>query len=252
MSTNSPGHSAFIGIVEDGLVGDRRRRRVDLVVDHRELAGREVLPVGALGDDFDVALSQLGANLGERGRGQRKADPDRADLVDGDNPGRVGRVHDVAEIDEARPDAAVDRRSDGAVAQLHLREIDLRLIGVHGTPILLDERRLSIELLVSHRILGDQTVIALQIELRILEQRLILDFHRLRLRERRRIGTRIDFGDDVPGVDLLALGEIHLEDLAVHPALDQNAIEGLHRAQGRKINRHVGVCGQVGHYGDAG
>jgi hypothetical protein len=139
-----------------------------------------------------------------------------------------------------------------AVAQLHLRKIDLRLIGVHGTPILLDERRLSIELLVSHRILGDQTVIALEIELRIIEQRLILDFHRLRLRERRRIGTRINLGDDVPGVDLLALGEIHLEDLAVHPALDQNAIEGLHRAQGRKINRHVGVCGQVGHYGDAG
>ena len=76
-----PRPQPFIGIVEDGLVGDRRRRRVDLIVDHRELAGREVLPVGALGNDFDVALSQLGANLGERGRGQRKADPDRADLL---------------------------------------------------------------------------------------------------------------------------------------------------------------------------
>ena len=71
------------------------------------------------------------------------------------------------------------------------------------------------------------------------------------MRERRRIGTRIDFGDDVAGVDLLALGEVDLDDLAVDPALNQNAVEGLHRAQAGKINRHVGLAGQAGHHRDA-
>jgi hypothetical protein len=204
------GPQRLVGILEAGLVDDRRGRRVDLVVDHRELAGREFAAVGIGGDNLDVALPQPAANLGQRGRGQREADPDRADLVDGDDTGRVGRAHDVADVDEARADPAVDRRADAAVAELHLRQIDLRLIGVDGALKLLGQRRLGVELLMGDRILGDQAAVALEIELRVLQHRLILDLHRLRLRQRRRVGARIDLGDGVPSMDLLSLGEIHL------------------------------------------
>jgi hypothetical protein len=66
-----PGPQCLVGIVEGSLVGDGRRRRVNLVVDHCELAGPQVAPVAILGNNGDVALLQSGTNLRKRRRSKR-------------------------------------------------------------------------------------------------------------------------------------------------------------------------------------
>ena len=79
----------------------------------------------------------------------------------------------VARIDLAQTDAARHRRRDARVDQVELEGIDVRLVRLHRAFVLLDERRLRVDLLARDRVLREQRLIALQVEPRGLQQRLV-------------------------------------------------------------------------------
>jgi hypothetical protein len=65
-----------------------------------------------------LLLGAVDADHGFFGQGEDQGD--RIDLVDDHQAIGIGRVHDIARIDQARTDAAGEWRIDGGVAQLHL------------------------------------------------------------------------------------------------------------------------------------
>ena len=81
--------------------------------------------------------------------------------------------------------------------------------------------------------------IAGEVALRLAEQRLVLGQLPLRLRQRRLVGARIDLGEEVAGVDHLALGEPDLLQVAGDLGLDGHGLERRHRSQGVDGQRHV-------------
>src|SRR5215472_13990710 len=139
-------------------------------------------------------------------------------------------MHEVADIDQLRAEASIDRRTDIAIAEIELGRVDLCLIALYGGLQLRYQRPLVV-IALSRLITGpDELLIALQLELSPCQLRLVLLFGCLRLLQLRLIGTGIDLEQRVPGTDLLAFLEIDLDDLAVDPALDGDRVVRLDRA----------------------
>ena len=89
-------------------------------------------------------------------------------------PVGVGGVHDVARVDQAQPDAAVDGRGDAAVNQLQLGVVDGRLVGLDRAFLSADRGDLRVQLLLGDGILRQQRFVAVQIDARVGEQRLVV------------------------------------------------------------------------------
>ena len=81
--------------------------------------------------------------------------------------------------------------------------------------------------------------VAGEVALRLAEQRLVLGQLPLGLRQRRLVGARIDLGEEVAGLDRLALGEPDLLQIAGDLGLDGHGLERRHRSQGVDGQRHV-------------
>ncbi len=92
------------------------------------------------------------------------------DLGDHHDARRVGRMHDVALIDQPETGAAVDRRLDRRVVELGLRIVDRRLIALDQRLGLRDQGVLGVDLLVGSEVFLRQIQEACQIELGILER----------------------------------------------------------------------------------
>ncbi len=107
------------------------------------------------------------------------------------------------------------RCSHAAVGELQLRVVDRRLVGLDRALVLADERLLRVDLLLRDRVLGKQRAIALEIDLRVLEQRLVLRHLPLRLPELDLERPRVDLGQQVAGLHDLALLERDLHELPV-------------------------------------
>src|SRR6185437_8429455 len=60
--------------------------------------------------------------------------------------------------------------------------------------------------------------------------------------------SRIDLEQRVAGLDLLALGEVDLDDLTVDPAFHRDGVEGLNGADAADVDRHVARLGGAGRY----
>ena len=99
---------------------------------------------------------------------------DRLQLRDDGDAGAVGRLHVIARIDQAQPDAAGHRRDDVAIDDVELLLIDLRLVELHRALVLLHDVDLILVLLAGDRILLGQFLVALEIDLRLREQALIV------------------------------------------------------------------------------
>src|SRR5439155_23248643 len=110
---------------------------------------------------------------------QGEDDRDRLQLGYDDDAVRITRLDVIAGVNLAQPDAAGDRRDDTAIGQVQLLGVDLRLIGLHDRRLLLHRRRLSIQGLAGDRVLCDERLIALQIDLGVFQRRLILGQLRL-------------------------------------------------------------------------
>jgi hypothetical protein len=108
-------------------------------------------------------------------------------------------------------------------------------------------RDLLIVLLARLKTGGQQLLVALEIELRALELRLVARLHGLRLLERRLERALIDLEQRIARLDLLALVEQHLGDLAVDAGAYRHCLERLHGAEPAHVNRHVLRLRRAGH-----
>ena len=165
------------------LQADRRRRRVDLVVDDLERARAERLRAVALQrlDDERRPAALRRRDARQVVLRQREEHRDRIELRDDDDARRVGGVHDVARVDLAHARDAVDGRLDARVVELQLRVLDLRLVALHGAAQLLDGRALVVDLLLRDELLRDDGLVALEVALRAAQLRRVARERRLGL-----------------------------------------------------------------------
>ncbi len=173
---------------------------------------------------------------------QGENDRDRLELGDDDNAVGIARLHVIAGIDLAQPDPPADRRDDVAVDEVELLGVDLRLIGLNGADILLHQRRLRVEDLPGDRVFRDQGAVARQIDLGILEQRLIFCQLPFGLLERDLVGTRIDLSEKIALVDDLAFLEGDFGQLAGDLGLDRHRRERGDRTEPAEHDRHIALA----------
>ncbi len=156
---------------------------------------------------------------------------DGVELRDHHQTIRIAGMHDVSRIHQPQTHQAGDRRRDVAVNQIQLGAVDLRLVGLDGAFILSHQRLLGVELLLRNRVLLHQRLVSIQIEVRVLEQRLIVDQLSFGLLQLHFIRPRIDLHQQVALMNDLPLFELHFHELPVHPALHRDGVDGRYRAQ---------------------
>ena len=106
------------------------------------------------------------------------------------------------------------------VDEIQLRIVDRGLVGADRPFQLVGGGLLGVHLLLRHRAgIIQQTLEALVIQSRIFELRLVAEQTGLGLIERHLERPRIDDGQQVPLIDVLAFFEIDLRQLSIHPAL---------------------------------
>ena len=170
--------------------------RIDLVVDRHQRSRRDLRS--------PLAIVRIDGNLAARAEapqdrlqavfGYAEHERDRLELGDDDEAARVGRLDDVARIDQPQADATGDRRRDPAVRELQLDRVDLPHVHLDGRFGLVDDHLLRVELLPGDHFQLSQPLIALEIEARVREIGLIARELPFRLRELRLEGAGIDLG----------------------------------------------------------
>ena len=91
---------------------------------------------------------------------QREDHVDRVDLADHHQAVGVGRVHDIAGVDQAGADAAGDRRGDGGEGELHAGVVDLGLVVLDRGGELVDRGALGVQRLLGGGVFLDQALVA--------------------------------------------------------------------------------------------
>ena len=219
---------------------DRARGLIDLIVDQQELTFGELFPIVLIErQDRHIATqhrfahrSKIALRQGEHGRAwlDLRKHGERTD---------VGGVDDVADVELAEADHAVDRRRDGCIIELRLRRLDRRLVGIDAGLGDIDLGLLRVDVLLRFVALDRQGLKARQVFLHVDELRLILALFRYRLIQRRFQRGRIDLGQDIAFMNLLALTEVDRDELAVDLGPDRDGVERLNRAERAVIDRHV-------------
>ncbi len=151
-------------------------------------------------------------------------------------------------IHQPQSHQAGDRRRDVAIDQIQLGVVDLRLVGFDGALILSHQRRLGVQLLLRNRVLLDQRLVSIQIEVRVLEQRLIVDELTFRLLQLHFIRPRIDLLQQIALMNDLPLFEQHLHQLPGDAGIHGDGVNGRHRAQTRNENLDVALRGSRRHH----
>ena len=130
------------------------------------------------------------------------------------------------------------------VDKIQLRVVDRCLVGADGPFQLIGGGLLGVHLLLRHRSgIIQQTLEALVVQSRIFELRLVAEQTGLRLIESHLERPRIDDGQQVSLIDVLAFFEIDLRQLSVHPALYADRVGGGHAAQALQIDGDVATLG---------
>ena len=158
---------------------------------------------------------------GRASSGNREHDADGLQLRDHHDAVRVRRAHDVARVHLPQAHAPADRRHDPGVRELQLGVGDPALVGLHRGFVLPHQRLLGVDLLAGDRVLREQRAVALEVQARVLEQRLVARELPGGQRELDLERPRIDLGEEVARLDHLALLEGDAHDLAVDAAADQ-------------------------------
>ena len=247
------GEQRAVLVREDRLQPGRPGRLVDLVVGGEERARGDVVAVGAV-----VGLHRQrlpGRQLLHDGRevvlGDREHHRDRLELRDDDQAVRIARVDHVADVEQAEPDPSADGGGDASVLELEAGGVDQRLVHPDRALELADRRALVVDLLLGDELPREQLAVASEVDLRVLELRLVARELALGLRQLRREGPGVDLGEEVSLVHELALLEGHPDQLAVDAALHRDGVEGEHRAEPGQVHRHVAFSRRRRHHGHA-
>src|SRR5581483_12001347 len=192
-----------VAIIEVGPQLDGTGRLVDLVVKGGEPAGSDPGFHGAVISVHSQPAPRphLVKDDGKLIFGQRKDHTDGLNLSDDQQPVRVRSMNDVPRVHQSQPHAARYGRGDSAVNKVQLCAVNHALINLNGPLVLRYQRLLGCKLLLRNRILGQQSLVAGQIDSRIVERRLILDELPLCLRQHDLEGAGIDFNQQVTGVN---------------------------------------------------
>ena len=237
------GEQPVLGVIEGRLGLDGAGGGVDGVVEriHAALGQQHLLVTIPQLHGQVLALRQTLRKRAHMGFRQREQRIDGPDLGNRDDAGGIARVHHVAQIRQTQTQSPGNRRGHTGVAQLQLGGIDLRLVGRHRAFILAHQRGLGVDLLVGDRVLRLQILVALQVELGVLEQRLIALQRPLHLIQRRLKTARIDLGQQLPCLDLVAFLEMQLDQLARHLGAHHGSGAGIHRADSAHQHAHVAL-----------
>src|SRR5664280_239099 len=192
---------------EDQLnaVRDRLRQGRKLPVEafdrdlkHKLATGELVLEVAVERFDGQLpALAEAVAHCVELILGQREDDGDGLHLREDDEPVRVRGVHHVARVHEPEPGAAADRGRDARIREVEPSGVDLSLIGLERALALRDGRGLRVELLLRNGVLRRENPIALEVQLRVLQDGFVLGELPRGLFELHLERTRVDLGQKV-------------------------------------------------------
>src|SRR6266849_724388 len=152
-------------------------------------------------------------------------------------------MNDVADIDEAQPDAAADRRGDAGISELKFGVVDLTQIRRDGPIKLTDQCGLGIQLLLGNDAFLKKKLESFEIHFSVSALGLILGELPQRLRKLDLEGTRIDLCEKIAFVDELAFLKRHSYDLPIHAAANRDGVEGGDSANAIEIDGQVATLG---------
>ena len=130
-----------------------------------------------------------------------------------------------------KPVFAGKGRADSRIAELRLRVVDCGLVALQLSVELVDFCLLCVDLLSRGVILLGQCAVALKVELRIPQIRLVLRFFGLRLFKRRLVRSRVDLHQQIALIHHLALTKSDLDHLTIDPAPYGHRVIWLHCAK---------------------
>ena len=139
-----------------------------------------------------------------------------------------------------RPATPGNRRRHLRVDQLQLGVVDRGRVLLDRRLVLRDQRGLRIQLLFGHRVGLEQLLVALEVDLRVVEQRLVLRQRGLRRLELHLVRPRIDLGQHLARLDEVAFLKVDLHQLAVDARLDRHRVERGHVAEALQIDGNAG------------
>ena len=156
--------------------------------------------------------------------------------------GRVG-CNQVAGIDQAETDAAIDGRQNVTVSHLHLVILHGAFVVLHRALVLEHDLFLVFERLSRDRILSPGVLIARLVHLRLGKQALVAIERPLRLLELRLIGPVVDIDERVAFVYELAFTIVNRSDHTSDLCRDVVCISRRHRADGVEIDADAAFGG---------
>ncbi|CDX56032.1 hypothetical protein MPL1032_20362 [Mesorhizobium plurifarium] len=127
-----------------------------------------------------------------------------------------------------------------AVGDVDLHGLDLRLVGHHGPLVGLDGGALQVDRLLGDGV-GGELQVAVEVELGIGKQRLVVLQLTLPLMQRGRQRAVVDLGEEVALLDVLALGEADLGDLAADLRAQRHGRQRRHGSQRFEHDRDIGL-----------
>ena len=228
--------------------------RIDLVVDGQQNAGGELHLLVPIERVDRHALARLYAFQHDLQIVLRNGvnDRDRLQLRDDDQPGGVARPHNVAHVDLAQAQPARYRRRHARISQLEARVVDQPLIDLDGALVLTHQRILRVDELLRDRILRQQHAVAVEVDARIGQQRLVARHLPFILGECGLERPRVDFRQQLAFAHELPLAEHHAHQLAVDAASDRDGFQRRDRAEPGQVNIDVLFRGGLrNHWHDA-
>src|SRR2546423_10082849 len=152
-------------------------------------------------------------------------------------------MHDVADIDEAKTDAAADRRSDAGIGELEFGVVNQALIRCNGAIKLTNQCCLGIELLLRDDAFFKEQLITLKIDLGVLPLRLVFSKLSQSLLKLDLEGTRINLGEEISFVDKLTFLKRDAAELAIDATANRDGVEGGDRAKSIEIDGQMATLG---------
>ena len=156
-------------------------------------------------------------------------------------------MHDISLIDETQSYAAADGSGDARVDELQFCVIDGGLVRLDRALELADLRLLGIHLLLGDYTLVKEKCVALEVDLYVVELRLVFGELAFSLLEHHLVGAGIDFNERVACVNELALSKVHFNDLAVDAAANGYGVESRNGTEANEIDGKVALLRRSNH-----
>ena len=188
-----------------------------------------------------MSLAQLLLDLRQVVLGYAENNRYRLQLRDDDQRRRTVGLHDIAGVHQSQPDTPLNRRDNMGKGQIDLRVVNLPFVILNRTLVLQHCLFLVIHLLLGDGISRESRLVAIEVDARLRQCRLIVRQLAFGLRESRLVGPRIDFQQGIALADHLPFLVVHFHDLALHAARDRHRINRRHRSQRLYIYANIAL-----------